>query len=58
MATDTTPPGHISATAVRQHAARQLRAKARARWVKALTSWPAVIATAVVVALIAAGVTR
>ncbi|MCX5066689.1 hypothetical protein OOJ91_12445 [Micromonospora lupini] len=64
MAPDTTPPGHLSAkavrrhAAVRQHAATQLRAKARARTVKALTSWPAIVVSAVVAALIVAAVTR
>lgn len=56
--TDTTPPGHLSAVEVRRQVEKALRAKARARVRRVLTSWPVVVTAAIVAGLIAAEVLR
>ncbi|MFY1595513.1 hypothetical protein [Micromonospora sp. WMMD737] len=56
--TDITPPGHLSRTEIRRGVQARLRAKARARLISALTSWPVGIALAVAAGLAAAQVLR
>lgn len=55
---DTTPPGHLSRTAIRRHVDARLRAKARDRAIRVVTSWPVVIGSSVAVVLAAVVVLR